>query len=233
MAVKTMVKQPLTLEQRQKKMAAQIERKNARFESMTPEQRRVAIAKDALKQIEVKRYRPLRGHYVVGSEFFDKNIVNDSRIGEQQVCTVMSDNMPSCQVCARGALFLSSITLFDKLRVNSLPTLRYRFDNRYLYTSLDNIDLCGADMQVQERKFFSKQQITLIETAFEGSVIHGNSNGLTEVQIEAAELFSKNYKNSNNRLIAILKNIIKNKGEFVLPQRFIKKAEDRVKHWYD
>ena len=98
-----------------------------------------------------------------------------------------------CRVCAKGALFLAKV-------------VRY---NNVLATQICEAGNSGNAAPLREH--FSVSQLDLIESSFEG---WGNTLGDLSVQ------FWEQYKDDKSCLIAVLKNIISNNGEFVFPTKF-------------
>jgi hypothetical protein len=93
-----------------------------------------------------------------------------------------------CQVCAKGALFLAKAVRYNNV-------LAAQWDN-----ACDD-SLPGGVMG----EHFSFNQLWVIEDYFEGRHFGNNKNIIKWV---------KKYPNAKDRLIAILNNIIENKGTF-------------------
>lgn len=217
----------------------EIKQKNALFRSMTSAERRVAIAKDALSQLREERYIAARGNYVEATDFIDKEKLKQiapNDFQDQQVCSLMSD-LPRCDVCARGALFVSTLRVFNRLRVDELESLSD--DLASLKTSLKRqpkeseriwdeynpyISLDDPHLEKYERRFFSRRQSDLMEAMFEGYCADDMS-----VNDVAIEMYGDDYHDSQSRLMEICKNLIRNNGNFVIPEKFIKKATKIVK----
>lgn len=161
---------------------------------------RVIIAKDVIAQIEAERYFAKGGSYIRISEEDDyRGSVKEN-----------FQNIKHCKVCALGGCFLSIV----------------RFKNNVDFDELTDI---GAMQFAHNNKFkqiltsiFSIQQLILIENAFENgwfgeSPIFGSYDEKYSVsrqdKHEAWE-FGQQFSNQNDRLIAIMQNIIDNKGTF-------------------
>jgi hypothetical protein len=102
-----------------------------------------------------------------------------------------------CRVCAKGALFLSTVRRYNKASVK---------------------DVMCDNMETAE-KMFGKHQFNLIEAAFEQwdftiPDTHEEEHG-RPVPYEV-QAFGNKYEDDTDRLVAILKNIIKNKGNFIV-----------------
>lgn len=178
---------------------------NALFSKMSPPERRVAIAKDVLLQLKSKRYKATSGIYI---DFKNPLIEYDNvaDLSDAPLCA-LSEGV-KCDVCARGAMFMSACGLFDKLTASDM-----NMDADYSST-LDGFD---SEFQKYESRFFSRAQLALIEAAFEGNDVQDKLSAKEE---EAARKWYKAHKGGAAvRLKAIMNNIIRNKGTFVLPKR--------------
>lgn len=144
---------------------------------LTPDQMRVAIAKDVIKQIDAHIYKATQGIYfkqIIGMDgpfpiHRDKyfNPITQTNVGE----------IKSCQVCAIGSVILSGIRLFNEVEFGRTHKASY-----------DAVQI-----------WFDMDQAILIEKAFEWQ----------------STRFYKRYPAATDRLKAIMKNIIRNKGKFV------------------
>lgn len=161
-----------------------METPNQLFESMSPAERRVAIAKDVIVQLKSEQLLAATHEYVVPSlsKFWKPD-------PQQQLCDVY--NQTVCRVCARGALLVAAVKRFNNITVGQFgePTV-------YAFTP--------EAFRNHERQFFDDNQIIEIETAFErcgrGSL--------------SAVLFGDKYEDTTERMLAIMENIIRNNGVF-------------------
>jgi hypothetical protein len=103
---------------------------------------------------------------------------------------------PVCQVCALGATFVASARRFNKISVAELPMAMRVPYAEYL------------------QQFFSTDQLDLIEVAFEGAMCARCDH--ERVSHQEAKSFYRKFSTDNERLRAILGNIVENNGEFVL-----------------
>ncbi len=183
---------------------------------------RVAVAKDVLKSLKLSEMEASRGSFVQ-SKFDVRNMIvdNDSKKTAQELKKV-------CNVCALGACLLSTVAL----------TNEFNFDER-LYSS-GIIDLSGPVVFKRLNQIFPKEQLYLIENAFEfgngwlsnfdpndssgaGTFLTDRS-GITfkqamklEPERQRAVRFGLKYPDwneANERLAAIMRNIVRNKGTF-------------------
>lgn len=184
-----------------------IEFKNAKLAKMSPARKRVAVAVDVIQQIRANRYVAAVGNYIsplAGGELHGIDAVEFARKPDMR-----------CEVCARGGMFLSMLNLFN----NFDDLLRPRL-------VLD-----------KETEFFPIEQVYLIECAFEGwdrkragdqyymgsrdriEFIEVGYNAYPKFYTEDLEpvvlRYIEDYPNPEERLIVIMKNVIKNKGTFI------------------
>lgn len=161
----------------------QIKEWNDEFRQASPSEKRVLIAQDVIAQLLKKTYRAKFGDYIK----LDDTARYDDDVQK-------NFDSVSCNTCALGALFMSHV----------------KFCNNIKFGDIRNITYVTPQLRTLEQ-YFPKEQLSLIETAFEGS----SYLYLCEETKEAEE-FHKKYKNDEERLIAIMENIIDNKGTFVL-----------------
>lgn len=193
-----------------KKAAAKLNARNKRFLALTKAERRVAIAKDVLKQLRLNVYQASPGTYVC-----IRNGLKRDALADDQLCDVLSLTAPSrCAVCARGAMFLSAVMKFDNYRVGDCYALG-REMSQSLYVG-------DSDFNEYENHFFSPQQIDLIESAFEGWTRRLPDGNLDYTSVH----FQRAYPDATERLIVIMKNIIANRGIFKIPKEFLNKASE-------
>lgn len=194
-----------------------IAEKNALFESMTPAQRRVAIATDALQRVG-KDYISTTGEYMRMHTRFN---INQYDMENDDLCSVLENCKDECTVCARGALFLSAVLTFDRCKLSSFADQRDSTFTIRLHGRLENL-------AVHENIYFDHYQIGLIERTFECYTTSTSDamRDLTEEDEDAARQYGETLGNSHERLVAICQNIIDNRGEFVIPVVFYEKARD-------
>ncbi len=169
---------------------------NARFHKLPPAKQRVAIAKDVLASIRTRKLRPRRGRYL-NINFGDGYDVVYSR-GEIQPLLLGG---AKCEACAVGSCFLSAARLGDKQK------------------GIQDLWHIHQSPSSAARRHFSKEQLALMEFAFERFSVRMCSSedgvgGLTSDLQAVAAKFRNRYRSDESRLSAIMRNIIKNKGEF-------------------
>lgn len=178
----------------------QIEADNEAYAKATPAERRIIITKDALAQIKAKQVYVQRGTYLnlsteplynafnKGWKFFQRFSRNKNKPAVQR--------QDECVACAKGTLFLSAMR-------------------------------CGADIDVNNQSAsngfadWPADNWHLIETAFETSATDLKARkanyAIRESNTTKALCFGASYEDSEDRLVAILNNIIDNNGLFVPP----------------
>jgi hypothetical protein len=185
----------------QRKTALSVAANNAKFASLTKAQKRVAIAKDVLLQLRLEHINAVSGVYLD----FPEAKQND--VGE---CLVDSDapvsavyNVRDCDVCAKGALFLSAA------RVKKGKTMR---DLMITHDS-GNVDANALNDNSIVRylsDIFDDQQLWLIEAAFE----QNDMRSMKDIEAGGDYLRYHLDDSEDERLRAIMLNIIENKGTF-------------------
>lgn len=188
-------------------MKAKMSAKNVKFWELSKAEKRVAIAKDVLRQIDDKRIHVKQDMYFelgrVPKEVEDK-------------LDKFLENSPPCTVCALGACFASMVILGDRVSISSVVSLRY-YDGKYIPT--ERLD--DTRFRIMLRRAFTSTQISLIESAFEkfnAYDMDGNGFKIGEgnygPSYDRAIEFGHKIKSNRKRLIAIMENIIENKGTF-------------------
>jgi len=154
----------------------------------TKAEQRVAIARDALAWIEAEALIPAQGGYV--RFHMDHGLLNLP--SDQQL---RDAKLGPCRVCGIGAVFIAKAVRYNKVTVGDLNSGQY---HRAL------------------KDTFSRQQMLLIETAFEQSDLTSPYSAETakeSLAVDRAREFCTSDKTAV-RLIAILNNIIANNGTF-------------------
>jgi hypothetical protein len=168
---------------------------NNKFNSLSKAEKRVLIAKDVIAMVNAGKRQPITSFYLRINNSWDFSN-NDS------VQKIVDDI--SCYCCALGACLLSTI----------------KYVNSVEFHELDIINSDSSEIWRLLKSLFTPKQMLLIEYAFE-SKESGDRVGedsfkqtLTEKEVELSIKFGKRYFYSKDRLIAIMENIIKNKGTF-------------------
>lgn len=182
--------------------------KNKAFWAKSKPEQRVAVAKDVLKQIESGFYTATRGGYL---SLRSVQKVYNVPIQLDTLLAFLKKEKAKCEVCGIGSIFVSMVNIGNKVTTQEC--------------GLDSIEECcrvgDGIMRDKLNKIFSPEQRSLIECAFEKSTYladddHNYTADNNSIKkIENAKTFGLKYKTDTDRLKAIMKNIIKNKGEFI------------------
>ncbi len=148
-------------------------------------ERRVVLAKDVLKHLKVKG--------LITAQKGIYLLFNKEYADGQQADEVIKKG--GCEVCAIGALFVADVLIRDKITAH---------DSIYLH-----------NIRKRLNHHFGKEQLDLIEAAFEVKYMNLVNFGAIGIKAEKAINFGRKYTNSHNRMKAIMKNIIENKGTFI------------------
>lgn len=175
----------------------------------TKGERRIEILKDALSQIKANKYKVTNGTYVELSpalEQIRRNITGLSFYSREDIsakeCLLTSKDKKPCKVCAKGAIFLSLIRKENKVMMSKI------YD--------------GDVREESSNKLFGEANLNRMEAAFEkwyykdnDRVAYGSFSDIyTNKRDETIVNFVKKHPKSEDRLIAIIKNAIKNDGIF-------------------
>ena len=188
-----------------KKLSKKIKVKKVKkvpFSKLSKSQKRVAIARDVLEQIKQEKYVANTGSYISYMTFNGGEYINKYEDIKKNF-----KKINNCRVCAMGACLLSATKFANKLSFGDIG---------------DSIDGLHND-KVKElfASIFSPLQLLMIETAFE------KKHEGTRVGVRLFDMDKFNYDGElrkcvafcdsyhpQDRMIAIMKNIIKNKGTF-------------------
>jgi len=158
------------------------------FSKLSKAAQRVAIAKDVIAQIRAEKYIIKTGTWA------DIDVITPDSAYDSE-CPVIDqhallhgltpvERKLECKCCAIGAAFLSSIRLANKAVVR----------NGYV----DGMD----EAKVQLDKYFSDDQLELIEEVFEGG------QGACHTEDDKGIVFGEKYNNHEKRALAIFSNIV-------------------------
>lgn len=170
------------------------------WDNLSPRERKLVIVKDVLEQIRLNKLFVDKRSYVRGNF----NRPKSGAITQHDVEAIRA----RCQVCAKGALFLSRVDKFNSVdwkdvgtRLSVLHSLD--IDNESCVHSLD-----GA---------FTERELDLIETAFECDDVNDLwDEDIDDLTIEEHIDWGYQFDDPTVRLEQICKNILDNDGEFVV-----------------
>jgi|SRR6185369_5172464 len=178
------------------------------FGKLSKAEKRVAIAKDVLKWIKTGVAKAETGTYFRIPQLDGDEGINSELFGNLELRDIIEKNQLKCTVCAKGAIFLSSLMKRNNFTLNMLSS----------YGEVRGQECCDRVSDI-----FTRTQLDLIEDAFEGT--YETSDGVDywntyddgySNKDKAIKKFYEKYTTDEGRLVAIMNNIIKNKGEFVL-----------------
>lgn len=185
-----------------------VRRANEAFEKLSAADKRVYIARDVLAQLRSKQIIAERGVWV-GDENGSVCVIPDDTNDNAELKDVFN-SMESCTACALGGLFFSTVKIADKLKVGSISDQEIDFN----------------DISKYLRQFFSKDQLLLIEIAFEGGSGGCSADEVSNLEDgKAAERFFDQFhcddedETDSHHMRLIMENIIANKGKFVPSKR--------------
>lgn len=190
------------------KLKELITKRNKAFEGKTNAEKRVLIAKDVLQQIRKGFFVPERKGFVnintLGGTTLYSPLSGSEE--EQNVRELLMAGSTGCECCALGGLMLSC-TLFNNKTMTS--------DSDLFYIG-DGIN-AGHTFSNGLTEIFDRCQLELIENAYElgrGYFKYFVCKS-SDMERNKAIKFGQKYVEPKDRLRAIMKNIIKNKGDFI------------------
>ncbi len=176
-------------------MSHEVECELDEFLSLPKDKQRVEIAKDVLKQLDLKRLVATHGKWV---DFISGGYYDYKFPAESQVRSILKDK--NCGVCALGGLFVASVE-----RANALVVKEVGYD----YgdgTGVFNPNLTSISNYLT--RFFDQDQINDIELAFEKG-----KGGVTDTTL--AKYYEPDVTDPEDRMRLIMNNIIDNGGTFI------------------
>lgn len=171
------------------------------WNDLTPEEKRVEIAKDVIESLKTNVYWAKRGLYIGYS------IYNMFPVEASLQDVLLNGNVRACDVCALGACFLSLIKHENDFTVGNLEN-----------TNFNSVSIFRERLE----QVFSKEQLGIIESVFETFYIHAVTGGNNFETAKIAEnwFWEKHrfvkYHDADEKLTIIMQNIIDNNGTFIL-----------------
>lgn len=175
------------LSETRRKINRRVRERNQRFKKLSLSAQRIKVISDVITLLKGKKLiKAKQGTYI---NLPDNHL---SKYDNREQLNTALEAGPRCEVCGIGAIFVTTISLNDQYSVGDA-----------------GMSINREEMVDYLRKWFSADQLGLIESAFERS-----ARGQGDADYKAAE-FGNMYPSPTKRLIAICENIIKNKGKFV------------------
>jgi ribosomal protein S27AE len=184
-----------------------VKKANKKFSRAKAWEKRVALAKDVITQIKAKLISAKTGNYI-SLDYIDYYIDFDSQFNK-----AVKEKKLTCQTCAKGALLACHVLKNNHMTIRDASRAQ------------------DEDVKPRLKRIFGKGQLDLIEAAFEKAVIcddlkvlegesnrtdqFGNYYNIPTELGKKAIAFGKKYRDANKRLIAIMENIITNRGTFI------------------
>lgn len=207
---------------------------------LTNAQKRVQIARDVIEHMNAERIISSPGVYIeLLSEVPEGFIIKrDTQVKE------VFDKLPSCKVCALGACFVSMMRRYNECTVEEMMPPKYgKYDlDEDPYDFLKRSARHMEGQKEYLSRLFDEEQLCLIEVAYEGinsagstETWHEKEKPINQAILDAhkfhmsrvysmggkyveVEVGWKDYRRTNRNgselLKDIMKNIIRNKGEF-------------------
>ena len=193
-----MTKISKTLAEKIRKQNKRIRDRNYRFRKMPLERQRITIAKDVLELLETEKVIAQSGTYMELDSDIEEKYWDDWTAAPEAPVQLheLIERSETCEVCGIGACFVAAVRRNDQVEASDMNAAS---DDRFMRSYL--------------RNWFTKDQIELIEAAFEES--GGFYKGPTRRLGERASNFGKRYDSDEERMRAIFQNIVDNGGTFV------------------
>lgn len=204
------MKTKLTKTQAKKLVATrnrQINKENKLFQSLTPAQKRVYIARDVLKHLDSEQLIARTGVWLEQGDpnknfLFKLNGDRTKKDNDTEVRDILN-KQNKCEGCALGGMFMCAVKVANKLKLGQMVG--------------DDGGVSESDTFHYMRRFFSFDQLELIESAFEAG--EGGATGTEDSRTYFGD-DPEGYSDPANevepevRMRMIMQNIIKHKGKF-------------------
>lgn len=154
-------------------------------------QRRVMVARDVIKQLDMKRYVGMRGVYVHAAQGID-----DQPIDVLLPAQPIAKRIKRCEVCALGAIFVSYARKLNEVEATIGGRRGLHFDQH----------------RGPMYDLFTGPMLSNIEAAFEGWLVSGVLGKRPDTTFVALR---ERVPDDSERLRMIMQNIIDNDGTFV------------------
>jgi hypothetical protein len=192
-----------------------IKEKNQAFSKMSKMHKRIAIAKDVIAQVKAKKFKASPGTYCKLKLNKRHKFKTE---GEVELQLLMEDGaINKCNVCAIGSIFASKVSIGNKFKIEVRDVGGWGDSELTIDTDLDD-----DDMMPSLRGIYTEKELRLIEYVFEGSDIGGFHDSELYEFHKTVQSYKKVYRKAEDRLIAIMENIINNEGIFKLENLTLK-----------
>jgi len=180
-----------------KRWASNIKRKERAFKKMSRAEKRVAVARDVILAIRAEQIVPATMVYLDAEKMSRTPELPDLQVREALAGV-------ECTACAIGSVFVACTNRADDLTMREFGVAsQFHSESR------------PDQMRKYLSEWFSYKQLALIESAFERSAFNAQVGPNPSLRAyRAAVNFGDEFTNSKDRMIGIMKNIIKNEGTF-------------------
>jgi len=191
--------------------------RNAEFRKATRAQKRVMIAKDILSALRRGKIVANQGVYVEPSYDYEGPNLDDAAQEAPADASLQEllETVAPCQVCAKGAIFLCTVAMRNKVTVGEFNEMNGNVQNdgwseaRKLWR--------GENLSKTLGGLFSPKQLAMIENEFEDDVVD-SLGGNPIMRLSDLE-------DDDARLRKIFRNVVRNNGTFV-PKRAPEPKDD-------
>lgn len=179
-----------------------IQKNNKIWESSTIQERRVLVCKDVLAQLKARKYIARSGQWVetVGVKPLGEN----GRSLQEIIC---NDELPTCKCCALGGLMLSTVKYANNVIID-IDYNRHSMTFDTALTDWADHSPTSTSASTQLRKVFDARTLENIEALFE------KGEGLFGIGYDVDIPDQWEDLDDEDRMIAIMENIIQNNGVF-------------------
>lgn len=188
------------------KLVTDIEQRNKAFKKLSPSKKRVAITKDVLKQLSLKR--------IVAKHMMYLDVKTSVPVAAADLNKDLSLFLPqvkSCDACAVGSLFMCAVNQADDCKLDKDAGL----DSFGADQNLQKLDI-GDRAHAYLKRFFSERQLISIEDHFEQTKQSPlvDDWGFSSTITKHPTIY-RIPGSADARMKAIMNNIIKHNGTFV------------------
>jgi len=164
------------------------------LKSLPKNKARVEIAKDVIAALNLEKLRAAHTYF---SGKFKKTFESGASLRNE-----LASNIKQCDVCAIGACFTAVVARDNKFDLN----MGHEDD------ITGCVEIWYSEMfDSQLTKYFPREMLSRIEAAFECNAFPVSGGR----ELYAEQAFGDQYSKANDRMFAIVQNIISNDGEFI------------------
>jgi hypothetical protein len=187
----------------------------------------VKIAQDVLAQLRTKRYNACSVYVTL--RHFDYDEID---MDESFQTIFQEDQDVTCEVCALGSVFVSLVNIKNEFSVWQVDQVDFSeitealsgiFHQRDLYLMEYVFERAGAGALTSETlRALPNEPVTVENTVNGDEIIFSRS------ELERALQYGEKYYDNSERLKVIMRNIVRNEGRFIIPQRIRNKEKQNM-----